>query len=478
MSLEIRKKGNKNFTHIGSGYTNEYGANDITIIFDGNTIKLRSFRGRVIFNKEGYNLPDVSIYDDSDTGAEETYPNITEFKQRLINLGYPFKGGTESENGDTTSNNFVKTVNLESSSYSSSTSEQYAGNVMIPSGTLSDTGTYKIDIVFVTQVSGNVASTLINRIYLAGSPGGLTNEIVESRKNNNSSFMSTIRITGIISNGVLKLASSGFTQVSDISNSISNFSGISLNVNSDIYLNLTTEISDGTETVTPRFLHVKIYGDVNPTSTNVSTFFLGDWNASTNTPTLSNSDTGLTGFEYKVSVAGSHDFGAGSITFGVGDIIANNGSIWYKKVNNNQSSIDIITAVKTSDETKNNDNSVALDSELQISLDANSYYEIEVQLLYEAGGTPDLRTQFEVPTGSGGSFWRTNNTSNINSNNLTSIISNLGLGVGTSTHTRMRVNIYTDTTSGTFGVKWAQNKSHSHNTTIYRGSSIKAIKLN
>ena len=93
--LEIRKKGNKNFTHIDSDYPNEYGANDITIIFDGNFSKLRSVSGRVIFNKDGYDLPNVTIYDDSTSGGAETFPNISSLKQRLINLGYPFGGGSD-----------------------------------------------------------------------------------------------------------------------------------------------------------------------------------------------------------------------------------------------------------------------------------------------------------------------------------------------------------------------------------------------
>lgn len=61
------------------------------------------------------------------------------------------------------------------------------------------------------------------------------------------------------------------------------------------------------------------------------------WNASTNTPALLNTDTGAEGKDYVVDVAGSHDFGAGSITFGVGDIVGNLNNVYYKKVDNNQS---------------------------------------------------------------------------------------------------------------------------------------------
>mgnify|MGYP003644646703 FL=1 len=94
MSLEIRKKGNKNFQHISPNYS-DYGANDLTIIFEGNTVKLRSFTGRVIFDKAGYDLANISIYDDSTSGNKEVFPNIQSLKQRLINLGYPFNGGSE-----------------------------------------------------------------------------------------------------------------------------------------------------------------------------------------------------------------------------------------------------------------------------------------------------------------------------------------------------------------------------------------------
>ena len=99
MSLEIRRKGNKNFTHIDSDFDNQYGANDITIIFEGNTIKIRSFNGRIIFKRDGYDLSEVSIYDDTASGSQENFNDINLFKQRLINLGYPFAGGSVSGDG-------------------------------------------------------------------------------------------------------------------------------------------------------------------------------------------------------------------------------------------------------------------------------------------------------------------------------------------------------------------------------------------
>ena len=58
--------------------------------------------------------------------------------------------------------------------------------------------------------------------------------------------------------------------------------------------------------------------------------YQGTWDASTNTPTLDNTDVGATGYVYRCNVAGSVDFGAGSITFTIGDFAVNNGTIWEK----------------------------------------------------------------------------------------------------------------------------------------------------
>lgn len=57
--------------------------------------------------------------------------------------------------------------------------------------------------------------------------------------------------------------------------------------------------------------------------------YLGTWNAATNTPALTNG-TGTAGDFYKVSTAGSHDFGAGAIAFNVGDWVIYEGGIWQQ----------------------------------------------------------------------------------------------------------------------------------------------------
>ena len=80
---------------------------------------------------------------------------------------------------------------------------------------------------------------------------------------------------------------------------------------------------------------VELQGDIDSLEAQIAAlpdpiYYSGTWDASTNTPTLSNSDTGVQGALYYVTVAGTVDFGAGSISFEIGDKVVNNGTTWDK----------------------------------------------------------------------------------------------------------------------------------------------------
>lgn len=62
--------------------------------------------------------------------------------------------------------------------------------------------------------------------------------------------------------------------------------------------------------------------------------YKGMWDASTNTPTLANG-TGNAGDVYETSAAGTVDFGAGPISFSLGDWAVYSGSVWQKSINSN-----------------------------------------------------------------------------------------------------------------------------------------------
>jgi hypothetical protein len=56
--------------------------------------------------------------------------------------------------------------------------------------------------------------------------------------------------------------------------------------------------------------------------------YLGTWDASTNTPTLTNGDPDQPADFYVAIVPGTVDFGAGPITFAINDLVGYNGSLW------------------------------------------------------------------------------------------------------------------------------------------------------
>lgn len=58
--------------------------------------------------------------------------------------------------------------------------------------------------------------------------------------------------------------------------------------------------------------------------------YLGNWDASTNTPTLA-AGTGNSGDTYHVNVSGIQDLGEGEVEFNKGDNVVYNGSVWQKQ---------------------------------------------------------------------------------------------------------------------------------------------------
>lgn len=78
----------------------------------------------------------------------------------------------------------------------------------------------------------------------------------------------------------------------------------------------------------------KVPTSVLPAGTEV---FRGEWNAATNTPTLSNSTIEPAGYYYHCNVAGTVNFGAGAISFEVGDHVESTGTIWVKLSDPSQS---------------------------------------------------------------------------------------------------------------------------------------------
>jgi len=66
-----------------------------------------------------------------------------------------------------------------------------------------------------------------------------------------------------------------------------------------------------------------------PSSLTGAITFQGGWNAATNTPTLSNG-TGVTGYQYIVTVGGDRNLGAGNVVYASGDTVTYGANVWNR----------------------------------------------------------------------------------------------------------------------------------------------------
>ena len=88
MALEIRKKAVKNFEHIYNSYKLTF--SDLRIAFNGETqnVLITRENGAFVIKREGFNVTEISVYDETGAGTEETFVNVTVLANRLIELGY------------------------------------------------------------------------------------------------------------------------------------------------------------------------------------------------------------------------------------------------------------------------------------------------------------------------------------------------------------------------------------------------------
>lgn len=86
--LQIRKKGGKNFWHYYN--SKEFSASDLRVDYFSETLRFKFTRenGAFVFLREGFLISEISIYDDTGAGTEETFVDPVVLLQRLISLGY------------------------------------------------------------------------------------------------------------------------------------------------------------------------------------------------------------------------------------------------------------------------------------------------------------------------------------------------------------------------------------------------------
>jgi len=110
----------------------------------------------------------------------------------------------------------------------------------------------------------------------------------------------------------------------DVAEGTNNLYYTSTRAETDANNAITNRINDGLPSTSGLYSSSKIESMVQG-----ALQYKGAWDASTNTPTLSDS-TGTQNDWYKVSVAGTQDLGSGSIEFFEGDDVIHNGTIWQR----------------------------------------------------------------------------------------------------------------------------------------------------
>lgn len=115
----------------------------------------------------------------------------------------------------------------------------------------------------------------------------------------------------------------------------------------------------------------------------VSTSFKGNWNATTNSPTLSDA-TGTGGFFYFVTNGANRNLGSGAIDWTTGALIIHNGSVWVEN-----ESANIITSVagKTGAVTLNT-------NDVAVSTDKKYVTDNQVAALVGTSGTPSTSNKY------------------------------------------------------------------------------------
>lgn len=182
------------------------------------------------------------------------------------------------------------------------------------------------DVILSTETSGNYIATLgtLTGLSTSGNTGeGSTPTIsvlygsaVDTAVQGNVQLTVTAG-TGLSGGGSITLGAGGTATLNLDINGITSTTAVS---NSD-YLPIYSTSSSSVRKITRADFLQGILGAL---------IYHGTWDASTNTPTISNG-TGVAGDMYVVSVAGTQNLGAGNIiTFGVGDFAIHNGTIWEK----------------------------------------------------------------------------------------------------------------------------------------------------
>ena len=108
IELEIRKKSEKNFWHYYSVLNLEYSASDILVDYVGNQVNFTRLNGAFVFDKNGLDVAEIAVYDDTQGGVQEIFITGIQLAERLVDLGY----NAYFEDAEVISGNSLRTQHL------------------------------------------------------------------------------------------------------------------------------------------------------------------------------------------------------------------------------------------------------------------------------------------------------------------------------------------------------------------------------
>jgi len=134
----------------------------------------------------------------------------------------------------------------------------------------------------------------------------------------------------------------------------------------------------------------------------------------------------------------------------------------------------MLTIVKSTDETRNNDTTLTDDSELVFTPQINTSYFICIFMMYESGATANIKHAVSIPAGA--TAFRINQSwdpsNHRNGTNWTTSSTRSGGGAGVIRFVPMHGRLVMGGTAGDFAYQWAQSVSSAQDTIIVEGACM------
>ena len=156
ISLQIRKKSTKNFQHFYEVTNLFYGASDIIVRNIDNRVYFSTISGAFVFTIEGFDVSEISVYDDSQGTGEELYANVDDLLQRLINIGYNafYEDGEVLEEDYTTFTGNVIPLNNKFTTYNTDSAQAFTAYTLSTDKKLGSTAKILINTTTEPTITG------------------------------------------------------------------------------------------------------------------------------------------------------------------------------------------------------------------------------------------------------------------------------------------------------------------------------------